>query len=290
MRLELERFLESSSPVMLRDVGQLLTSTCKDRLDRRQREIADSIGRVEREFAANDSFFDEAAPESRAAWASRVHASGSPNSGSAAPSSRSRNGRVDTGSAALVASVPGAGGRKASPRKRTGVMALALVASAALGAWSLRERFAVPAAPSTVAAAPTPVPALRRLSIEAKPAGARVLVNDVLIAGNPAVVSVPNGSVQSIRLELEGYESSERTVVVDADTSLSIELGRETTSAKTTGDLPDAGPSRSRKRDTPAGGLVPAPLAKPSASSVEDKCTPPYYFVDGIKTYKPECI
>jgi serine/threonine-protein kinase len=291
MRLELERFLRSSSPVMLRDVGQLLAATCKDRLDQRQREIADAIGRVEREFAATDSLLDEAGPESRAAWASRVHASGSSSSpSSAAPSSRRRSGRVDTGSSALVASVPGTRGRRASPSKRNGVVALIILASAALGAWFLRDRFSVPAAPSAVAATPAPAPALRRLSVEAKPVGARVLVNDVPVAGNPAVVTVPNGSVQSIRLELEGYESSERTVVVDADTSLSIELGRETRSAKTTGDVPDAKPSRSRRRDSSAGDSVPAPLAKPSASSAEDKCTPPFYFVGGIKTYKPECI
>ncbi|HYP87497.1 MAG TPA: hypothetical protein VEQ59_05075, partial [Polyangiaceae bacterium] len=39
-------------------------------------------------------------------------------------------------------------------------------------------------------------------------------------------------------------------------------------------------------RPTPAA----APAAAPAKPAAEDRCSPPYYFVAGIKTYKPECL
>jgi eukaryotic-like serine/threonine-protein kinase len=40
----------------------------------------------------------------------------------------------------------------------------------------------------------------------------------------------------------------------------------------------------------PSPGVATAPAPKPSASSDESPCVPPYYFSNGIKTYKPECL
>jgi serine/threonine protein kinase len=41
-----------------------------------------------------------------------------------------------------------------------------------------------------------------------------------------------------------------------------------------------------RPQATPA----PAPVTEPPKAPAADRCSPPYYFVSGIKTYKPECL
>jgi hypothetical protein len=56
--------------------------------------------------------------------------------------------------------------------------------------------------------------------------------------------------------------------------------------------------SDAKKKHAPRGGVAvrerpaaPAPAAAPRApAAADDRCTPPYYFVGGIKTYKPECL
>jgi hypothetical protein len=291
MRLELEGFLKSISPIMLREVGHLLTETCKDRLDQRQREIAAAISRVEKEYAKLD--VTAAAPESQAAWSSSGASSGTPVTRSTGESlSRPKGGRIDTVDAALVANVSSSTERRSGRRKRSGLIAFALLAAAAAGAWVLRDRIAphdpLPVTATTPAAAPI---SKHRLAIHAKPAGARVLVDDALVIGNPAVVSVPHGSSHSVRLELEGYESSERTIVVEGDLSLTIELAAETAPAAASADEPDADSARSKKiRGRNVRVFTPPPVKSAAAPAGEDKCKPPYYFVEGIKTYKPECI
>jgi serine/threonine protein kinase len=280
MRLELEGFLQSISPVMLREVGQLLTATCKERLDQRQREIAAAIARVEREFADRD----DVEPVSRGAWS----APSSSRSG-AETLSRPRSGRVDTVNAATLSV---SSSRHRAPRSRGGVVtAVLLVAALAVaGVLVLPSRMGGSPEAAKVAAAPAAPNGTHRLSIQAKPAGARVLVDDELVAGNPAVVNVPRGSAHSIRLELEGYESSERTLVVDADTQVTIELAPEATSQAESASPADSGSARARRTRGRTPGIVPTAVAKPVEAAPGDKCKPPYYFVEGIKTYKPECI
>ncbi|HEX6765601.1 MAG TPA: serine/threonine-protein kinase, partial [Polyangiaceae bacterium] len=222
MRLEIESFLKSISPVMLREVGQLLTAACKERLDRRQREIADAISRVEREFVAQTGRPAEAEQESRAAWATGVAAASSRD---AETKSAPRSGRVDSAEAALVASVSGSISDKRRPRTRGVSVVLGLTSLLLASVWFWRSRAIVaPPVPHEEVATPATGSAPLHLSVAAKPAGARVLVDDAPVTGNPAVVSVARGSSHTVRLELEGYESSERSVVVDADVSLSIEL------------------------------------------------------------------
>jgi len=49
---------------------------------------------------------------------------------------------------------------------------------------------------------------------------------------------------------------------------------------------------RVERAAAPAPAVVPteAPQAAPPKQTPEDQCSPPYYFVRGIKTYKPECL
>jgi serine/threonine-protein kinase len=285
MRLELEGFLKSISPVMLREVGQLLTATCRDRLEQRQREIAAAIARVESEVAERDVRMDDVAPSSRGAWSGPASASKS----GVETLSRPRSGRVDTVDA-VAHSISSCRTRPLPPRRR-GLMVVLLLASLAVaGALVLPSRLGPSPAAPRAAAEPAPPSGTHRLSIEAKPRGARVLVDDEPIAGNPASVNVPRGSAHSIRLELEGYESSERTVVVDGDMTLTIELARESAVAQEVPDPVDSGSTRARKTRGRVPSNVASPLAKPVETERGDGCSPPYFFKDGIKTYKPECI
>jgi serine/threonine-protein kinase len=288
MRLELERFLKSISPVMLREVGQLLTAVCKERLDQRQREIAAAIARAEHDFAERGLRLDEAVPESRSAWTKGISTSGTPSSsrfGVELPT-RPRSGRVDTEEAAPAANQSAA--RKGSARSRfRGLwLALGLVAAFAFAAFAFRVPAGVPRA-SNVAVAP-PVGSTHVLRIEVKPARSRVLVDGALVAGNPVIMNVPRGSAHTIRLELEGYESSERTVVVDAETTLTIELTPEAPAAPVASASEERSQSRKTRVRAPQPGAK--PLATPAEADPATNCNPPYYFSAGIKTYKPECI
>ena len=286
MRLELEGFLKSISPVMLREVGQLLTDACKERLERRQREIAEAISRVERDMAARAARGEEPAPDSRGAWASGVP------SGAPVSTTGPRSARGDTAGAGLVASVSAARRRPEQKRSSALWIWLAIAASALAGAWVFRGHVSPPSSAIQDEAAPAAPAAVgqSRLSIEAKPAGARVLVDDEPVAGNPAVVSVPRGSTHTIRLELEGYESSQRSIVVESDASISIELAPEAASAAARPSASDSAPSRSRRQLGRAPAVVGKPVAPSPAASAKPNCNPPYYFSEGIKTYKTECI
>jgi hypothetical protein len=136
------------------------------------------------------------------------------------------------------------------------------------------------------AAASTPARLIvsHALRISTRPSDARVFVDGAEITGRPAVVDVPAGSEHSVRVQREGYETSERMIHVGENVELNIEL-----SAKPTPSAP--APARADRRKTDArvapqrGGAGPV-----KAPAAQNNCDPPYYFVNGNKTYKPECI
>jgi serine/threonine-protein kinase len=292
MRIELEGFLNSVSPVMLREVGQLLTAVCKERLDQRQREIAEAISRVEKEFATLEAQAEAGESASRTGWTSGV-TSGTPASSRTGSDMHSKLRSARTDAAVSVS----AGGvtpvRRRRSRGRGVWVALGTAALVLAGVLFMPGRGTAPQSPALAAPASTGVSATRTITITARPEGARVFVDDEPVVGNPAVVKVPHGSAHAIRLELEGHESSERAVVVDADTSLTIELTPESSASAPSPIAPESAPSGSRRtrQRNPAFVARPAPSG-PAKSGTADKakCDPPYYFSEGIKTYKPECI
>ncbi|HEX6763846.1 MAG TPA: hypothetical protein VF103_00175, partial [Polyangiaceae bacterium] len=52
----------------------------------------------------------------------------------------------------------------------------------------------------------------------------------------------------------------------------------------------DSAAPRSRRATGRVPGLVAKPAAATSGAGAKPNCNPPYYFSEGIKTYKPECI
>ena len=292
MRLELEGFLNSVSPVMLREVGQLLTAVCKERLDQRQREIADAIGRVEKEFAALEAQAETGESASRTGWTSGV-TSGTPASSRTGSDMQSKIRSAHTDGSVSVSAGGATPMRRRRSRGRGAWVALGVAAMVLAGVLVVPGRIAAPERPALAAPASTATNATRTITITARPEGARVFVDDELVVGNPAIVKVPHGSAHTIRLEYEGHESSERAVVADADTSLTIELAPESSAAPASPLASESAPSRSRRtrQRTPAFVATPAANAPVKSAAVgKAQCDPPYYFSEGIKKYKPECI
>ncbi|MGC4088777.1 MAG: PEGA domain-containing protein [Polyangiaceae bacterium] len=131
----------------------------------------------------------------------------------------------------------------------------------------------------------------RALRVEATPREARIFV-DEQPATNPVMVSVEAGSEHVVRVEREGYESSIRKLRVLDDVDMRIDLAVMQQPAEE-----PAGPTRSKKaRQAAASTRVVAPLpaaapVKPVRAPVAGKnCDPPYFFSNGNKTYKPECL
>jgi hypothetical protein len=170
------------------------------------------------------------------------------------------------------------------PHSRLPVI-VALVGVAAVAAFFGFARYGRDAS-NERAAVPTPAPVItsHSLRISARPNDARVFVDGSEVAGSPAVVNVPTGSQHAVRVEREGYETSERTIRVSENVELNVEL-----SAKPSASTPAAAPP-----DKQSAGARVAPqrgaAAPAKALPAQKNCDPPYYFVNGNKTYKPECI
>jgi len=90
-----------------------------------------------------------------------------------------------------------------------------------------------------------------------------------------------------VRVEREGYESSERVVSVKDNVTLDIELAPKAAAddgASNTDEKPKSASAKTARRYAPS-------AAAPRPALREQKnCEPPFYFVNGNKTYKPECI
>ena len=100
----------------------------------------------------------------------------------------------------------------------------------------------------------------------------------------------PN-SEHVVRVECDGYSPVERRVTLTVDTSMAIDLNVEPSPSA----VPQVDEPRGKRRNVstnyhpraaPSGVAPAANSGKPSSVS----CSPPYYFVGGIKTFKPECI
>jgi serine/threonine protein kinase len=255
MRLELEELLHTAAPVSSRDIGEFLSVAFAEANQRRHTEIAQLIATLPEGTGVAEDF------------ATEFQASVTNSAASGSVASRGSSGWV------------------------WGLVALGVLAAAVLvgsSAWRASERPAA-STPVNQAAAAQVV-----LSVTVIPQSARVTVDDGPPSIGGALTRVTPNSAHMVRAESDGYSPAERRVTLLSDTSMTIELNA--LPAPASSEAVVHAPEQDHKSSTSAGrtqrvrtALPSAPVAKVSSASARD-CTPPYYFVGGIKTFKPECI
>lgn len=273
LRLDLEAYLRKLPPATARDVGAYLSETCSEQREMRKRLIADAVIKVK-----------SAAPHS----ASRSESSGSLRSlvtSTAAPSE-------------VTAEYE-------KPVRRPWVMPAAVAGAAVLfgviiGVVGPRSQpSSEPASSAVPSAAQNAV-----LTIRTVPEDATVLLNGRQVLGNPPKLEVSAGSEHTLRVERSGFETDERRVRVEHDTTLNVELEARPAAETEAAPQKKEGPPRRAAPRAPAPVRQAAPAhtppvvtaprseapSRPAASRPTNNCDPPFYFDKGIKTFKPECI
>jgi serine/threonine-protein kinase len=254
MRIELEALLSTTTPVSPREIGEMLSLTFSDAHQSRQAEIARLIAEL---------------PDS--------------------------NVGEDNGTR-FQASVTKSEIQPQPTRRRWLWALLAIVAASAITivAQPLRRAPSAPVASgqAVVTAVAAAAASDVALSISVTPRTASVSIDGVTLATGDAITRFAPNTEHVIRVVCDGYSSVERRVTLSADTSMAIVLNDLTT--------PSANPAVAErapeKRAKPSGTYHPLAAAPKNAPSVKavpaasEHCSPPYYFVGGIKKFKPECI
>ncbi len=306
MRAALEQYLSRlPGPVTARDIGDMLSAVSAEAREERQRAIAEAITKVDLSPPASGELLVEASSSDRLRPSPAFRGSGTMLSvqfgtprEAGPPSSRSAPGQelsltqgdgrhTDTRSSVRVTP---------ARRRPTGMLLAGLVALVACVAlvllWRQRASVEQPVAPAAPAAAS--VIEQRTLSVDASPRDARVLIDGQVMGENPAHLNVPPGSEHVVRVEREGYQPNERRVRVDENLAMNVALSAvespppaaPASASKSEGRAPAGRVTRRAPRAQPE---APKPAATPPREVVKD-CSPPFYFKDGIKTYKPGCI
>jgi serine/threonine-protein kinase len=161
----------------------------------------------------------------------------------------------------------------------TAAFAASLVVGGALVYFTLREGRAV-ATRSPVVAPPTQI----QVRLTASPAGAALAVDGNAASGNPALLTVPADTRDhEVNATLDGYEPFRKRVRFERDLSLEIMLQ----------PLPSP-PASNTATTTTASNHAPTTKKVHAPASADNKpkssCDPPFYFENGIKTYKPGCL
>ena len=158
--------------------------------------------------------------------------------------------------------------------------ALLLVAVGTVGYLAARNRwFAKPVATAASAAAPRSV----IISMSVMPRDATLTVDGKPVSGNPAVLEVTaDQSDHEVRAMAASYLPALRRIRFDEDQSLEIALERATP--------PE--PVVSASQPAPSAGLLPHKTTTRASRSPKSnaRCNPPFYYENGIKTFKPECL
>jgi serine/threonine protein kinase len=312
MRAELEDHLMKIAPaVTAREIGDMLSRLSAESRERRRAAIAEAIAAVEARGEVFTQTGSTSATLPHLLSNSRLrHGGGSspnlsfedggllPASGSASVSAKVVSRDLPGPSVSVHQEEPGGG-------TRFGAW-LGLIAALAAGAVYWFGPFGHPPADRQAGATPTgsetlgheaSTRSMRSLRIEVTPSDARVFVDDAPVAGHPALASVPAGSEHVVRVEREGHESTLRKITVTEDVQLDIALAPEPV-ATDVAPSASGSPSKGRVRYVP-GRVMRGPAATPApaasaatapAPAAAANCDPPYYFSNGNKTYKPECI
>ena len=254
MRLELEAFLTTTTPVSAREIGELLSDAFSEAHQGRQAEIASLIAALPDSNAIEDNL-------------------------TAFQASLTQPGQLETQSHA--------------PWRRWLWVPLAIGAASAITILGQ----AIWRAPS-----PTPAPAISQaalaaapdvaLSITVTPTTARVSGDGTDQATGSAIKRFAPNTEHVVRVTCDGYTSIERRVTLTADTSMAIVLNLLASSSI---GHPGAEPAREPRAKVSANYRPLATVSKhapvmKSSTPGSENCSPPYYFVGGIKKFKPECI
>lgn len=146
------------------------------------------------------------------------------------------------------------------------------------------------------------------LRLHAEPSQAKIRLDAQVLPGNPAEVRVAPGTEHTVEISFPGYRTLTRNFRFDHETSLELALVPEepapatSSSAAAVSSKPPppvrAGTAKGRSRalDAPDAKQQAAPTepseqkAERAAPTEDDPCAVPFYFSNGIKTYKPECL
>lgn len=141
------------------------------------------------------------------------------------------------------------------------------------------------------------------LRIKAEPRGAQISVDGALVTGNPAMVDVAAGHEHLVEVAQQGYSTLMRRLRVERETSVEFSLVpesvvRESNNLAMPAPARKANPVASVHPNVSVSGPPTSSESVPTASSEsvsgsterEDPCAVPFYFKDGIKSYKPECL
>ena len=194
------------------------------------------------------------------------------------------------------------GGRASSSQRRVPVrrtktaaviavgMAVAL-ACAGAGVWWTHRAAARAAATRPVAA---PVPSVH-VVVTVAPREATIEIDGQDRGTGPLSFDVASDARDhAIRVSARGYALQQRSVQFSRDVQLDIaldRLGPAPTSSAAGAPSAVAPPVSTPVRTAVPRFVAPARTAAASSPAAsESQCTPPYYFANGIKTFKPECL
>jgi serine/threonine protein kinase len=190
-------------------------------------------------------------------------------------------------------------------RSKTALVWIAALGAIAVAAFLASRYVGSPSAPATseIAAAP----ASARLLFRVKPPEARIEIDGRQRGSGDVDIAVPADALQHrVVISAPGYTQASRLVPFQGDQYLEFQLVPAPAASSTTSErAADAHDARDPKQDVErkaarrAGASTHAAevsaAATPSASAAgpeppEARCSPPYYFKDGVKTYREECL
>jgi serine/threonine protein kinase len=132
-----------------------------------------------------------------------------------------------------------------------------------------------------------------QLRVMAEPKRSQILVDGQLAKENPATIRLSRGETHEILVRHEGFQTASRKVQLDRDTSLDFVLSPEVPTQASGSSLITKAPLNDKKpvrpRQVAAKEESPVTVA-PETSPPGDPCSCPFYFQNGIKVYKPECL
>lgn len=300
MRVEIENFLAVMFPsVTARDIGEMLSSLSVEARENRRRAIANAIAVLEAngdEVSQRSVVHSITPPQQRLSrMRLKADAPDGTGSGPARTSSTPSSGRIAIRE--LPSRHPKGSLERASRSNWWPLAVLAGVALVGFALWFGAFARAPGAATATAVAnsvAPSSPPSFRSLRVEVTPEDARIFVDEQLVRGNPAMLSVGAGTEHVVRAERDGFDASTRRVSVVDNVELRIELSarKGETQLASEASEPTAPPSKlkAKARHASTANRLSASAAPSKAPSVSKDCDPPYYFSNGNKTYKPECI
>ena len=170
---------------------------------------------------------------------------------------------------------------------KTTLIATLVLVLAGLGIGALaRKHSQASAQPAQSASARAPAQSVVHFAITSNPTGASVQLDGNLLGNTPLTATLPlRKQTATLELRVENYEPATRTISLDADFAMEIQL--KPTAAGSA--APDENSDR-QKRPKRLVAVVPSAKANPSASNAPN-CNPPYTLSsDGIRTYKAECF